>query len=211
MKEYRQNSHTFSLVLWTVLCSATAAVLFVHSHRIVNRLLKVEEILAGFALLIFGPAALAAYLIRAQRVWVSINPARGLLLSGRRTIAWEDVIEVRRQRPSFRKGSGPAEVASMNLNPADINPGGCVDPGCFEGFGVIVGVFLLIVAAISAVWLIFFVFVPVIVVPVLEVFAPFGDRITVITRRGRFVFRDLRGADEFMREVSEHRPVAVDS
>src|SRR5262245_35352920 len=112
MKEYRQSSHTFSLVVWTVLCTLTAIVLFVHSHKVVSRALKVEEILGGVALLIFGPASLTVYLIRARRVWVAVLPDQGLSLSGRRVIPWDDIRSVVRIRPRFRQKSGPAEVST---------------------------------------------------------------------------------------------------
>src|SRR6185295_3919836 len=105
MKEYRQNSHTGSLIFWAILCTATAVVLFLHSHKIVNRVLKIEEILGGVALLIFGPIALALYLIRARSVWVSVDHVRGLVVSGRRTIPWSDILRLERRRPSFRKTS----------------------------------------------------------------------------------------------------------
>src|SRR5688572_18134802 len=107
MKEYRQNSHTRSLIVWAVLCTVTALVLFVHSGKVVSRALKVEEILAGVALLIFGPAALTAYLLRARHVWVSVDHLRGIVVSGRRVIPWDDIRRVERKRPVFRKTSGP--------------------------------------------------------------------------------------------------------
>src|SRR5689334_10195952 len=104
MKEYRQNSHTKSLVVWAILCTATAAVLLAHSHRILSRVLRTEEILAGVALLILGPAVLTVYLLRARMVWVSIDDGRGIVVSGSSVIAWEDILQVQRKRPSFRKG-----------------------------------------------------------------------------------------------------------
>jgi len=205
MKEYRQNSHTFSLAFWALLCTATAIVLFVHSHRIVSRVLRTEEILAGVALLIFGPAAFAVYLIRARRLWVSVDQLQGIVVSGRRTISWDDIYKVERRRPAFRKNSGPAEVPAFNAGAFD--GGGCIDPGC----GATVGEFflgaLIVIAALFALWVICFVFVPLVILPVLEVFAPFGDRIKIHTRRGTLVLRDLRNADEFMAAVSARRPV----
>jgi hypothetical protein len=206
MKEYRQNSHSFSLAFWALLCTATAIVLFVHSHKIVSRVLRTEEILAGIALLIFGPAAFAIYLIRARRVWVSVDQLRGVVVSGRRTIVWDDIYKVERRRPALRKTAGPAEVPAFNAGSLDPG-GGCLDPGC----GTTVGEFflgaLILIAALFALWVICFVFVPLVVLPVLEVFAPFGDRIKIHTRRGTLVLRDLRDADEFMRLVALRRPV----
>lgn len=200
MKEYRQNSHTFSLAFWALLCTATAVVLFVHSHKIVNRVLKTEEILGGVALLIFGPIALALYLIRARRVWVSVDHLRGVVVSGRRTIAWSDILRLERHRPSFRRTSGPVEVASPRFRGLDAAPG-CIDVGCLAGIGEMFLAVILIIAAVFLIELIFVVLIPLIFIPILEVFAPFGDRITVVTRRGRIVLRDLRDADEFEQQV----------
>lgn len=207
MKEYRQNSHTKSLVFWAILCTATAIVLFAHSHKLVNRLPKIEEILAGIALLIFGPAALTVYLLRARMLWVELDPERGLRISGRRSIAWDEVLAVERKRPAFRKSSGPAEVPEFEA--ADVlsrSSGGCVDLGCLAGVGELFIAGLIVVAAVFAIWLIFFVFIPLVILPLLEVFAPFGDRIKLVTRRGTFVFHDLSDADEFVSEVARRRP-----
>lgn len=213
MKEYRQNSHTRSLVFWTVLCTATAIVLFAHSQRILSRVLKIEEILAGGALLILGPAVLTVYLLRARMVWVSIDDGRGILVSGRSLISWEDILQVQRKRPSFRKSSGPAEVESFNPDAVTESlsaaGGGCMEVGCFVGLGEFAVAGLILLAALFAVWLLCFVAVPLLLLPLLEVFAPFGDRIRIVTRRrGPLVLRDLRDADEFVRRLSRHRPVA---
>ena len=209
MKEYRQNSHTFSLAFWAVLCTATAIVLFIHSHKIVSRALRTEEILAGIALLIFGPVALVVYLIRARMVWVRIDGSRGLLVGDTRTISWEDIRVVERRRPSFRKSSGPAETPNFDPNGMMGQVGGgCVEVGCWTGLSEFFLAGILIVAALFAIWLIFFLFVPLVLLPLFEVFAPFGDRIKVVTRRGTLVLRDLSDADEFMRSVAQHRPVS---
>jgi len=212
MKEYRQNSHTKSLVAWAILCTATAVVLFAHSHRILSRVLRTEEVLAGVALLILGPAVLTVYLLRARMIWVSIDDGRGIVVSGGSVIAWEDLLLVQRKRPSFRKGSGPTEVGSFE--PSAVTEGltsvsgGCVDWGCLFGIGEFAVAGLILLAALFAVWLLFFVAVPLLLLPVLEVLAPFGDRIRIVSRRrGALVLRDLRDADEFVRRLSHHRPV----
>ena len=209
MKEYRQNSHAFSLVSWAILCTLTAIVLFVHSHKVVSRALKTEEILGGVALLIFGPAALTAYLLRARHVWVSVDQLRGIVVSGRRVIPWDDIRSVERLRPAFRRSTGPTEVAPFNPDvPGDLG-WGCAD-GCFVGASELFAFLAIIAAALFAIWAICFVFVPLIVVPVLEVFAPFGDRIRIRVRGGgSFLLRDLRDADEFLQAVALRKPVTV--
>jgi len=207
MKEYRQSSHAASLVFWAGLCTATAIVLFAHSHQVVSRALKVEEILGGVALLIFGPAALTVYLLRARHVWVSVDQIRGIVVSGKRVIAWEDIRGVERRRPAFRKSTGPAEVPPLGKIG---DPGlGCAD-GCAIGGSELFAFVAIVLAALFALWIICFVFIPLVILPVLEVFAPFGDRITIRTRGMRsLVLRDLRDADEFLRAVELRTPVKV--
>jgi hypothetical protein len=205
MKEYRQNSHTFSLAFWAALCTATAIVLFVHSHKIVSRALKAEEILAGVAFLIFGPAALAVYVIRSRAVWVSVDHVRGLVVNGTRTIPWEEVYRVERRRPRLRRESGPTQARPWSLDSANL-AGGCAD-GCLIGGSEAVIVLLILGAALFVFWLVFFALVPLLILPLLEVFAPFGDRIRIQSRRGTLVLRDLSDADEFMAAVAQRRPV----
>jgi hypothetical protein len=206
MKEYRQNSHTFSLAFWAVLCTATAIVLFVHSRQVVSRALKVEEVLACVALLIFGPAALAVYVIRSRAVRVSVDHLRGVVVNGTRTIAWDDIYRVDRRRPRLRAGSGSTEIKPFSTDALTANLG-CAE-GCLFGFSEAIGLVLLVAALLFAYWLVFIVIFPLLVIPVLEVFAPFGDRIKIITRRGTLVLRDLRNADEFVAAVAQRRPVA---
>jgi hypothetical protein len=164
------------------------------------------------ALLILGPAALTVYLLRARKVWVSVDDSRGIVVSGRSVIAWEDILRVQRKRPSFRKGSGPAEVGTFEPDAVTEGlssaSGGCLDAGCFLGIGEFAVAGLILFAALFAIWLLCFVVVPLLLLPLLEVFAPFGDRIRIVTRRrGALVLRDLRDADEFVRRLSHHRPV----
>jgi hypothetical protein len=208
MKEYRQDSHSFSLIFWAILCTATALVLFIHSHKVVSRALKVEEILGGVALLIFGPAALAAYLLRARHVWVSVDQIRGIVVGGRRVIGWDDIRRIERRRPFFRQSTGPAEVPPLSSDLLGNAGWGCAD-GCFVGASELFAFVAIMAAALFAVWILCFVFVPLLVLPVLEVFAPFGDRFKIVTGRGTLVLRDLRDADEFMRQVQQRKPVTV--
>lgn len=208
MKEYHQNSHIFSLIFWAVLCTFTALFCFFHSHHLVSRALRLEEILVGVMFLVLGPAALVAYLVRARTVWVGLG-SDGLVVSGGRTIPWEEIREVKRRKPVLRRDSGPAKVSEFDANMMG-NAGGCVDFGCFTGLGeFFIGV-LIVVAFAFAVWVICFVFVPLIIIPVLEVFIPFGDLIRIRTGRRTLVLRDLSDADEFMSKLGEHVRVSAE-
>ena len=209
MKEYRQNSHSVSLIWWAVLCTATAVFCFVHSRHLMNRTLRLEEILVGVMFLVLGPAALVAYLVRARTVWVSLGP-EGLLVSGGRTIPWGEIREVKRRRPVLRRGSGPAQAPDFNPGDAVGNTGGCIDFGCFTGLSeFFIGV-VIVIAFAFAVWVICFVFVPLVIIPVLEVFIPFGDLIKIRTGKRTLVLRDLSDADEFMSKIGEHVRVSAE-
>ena len=207
MKEYRQNSHTLPLIVWTLLCSATAAVLFIHSNQVVSRALKVEEILGGVALLIFGPAALTAYLLRARHVWVSVDQIRGIVVSGRRVIPWDEIDHVERRRPFFRRSGGPFQPMPGPTLDHLSTGSGCLDGCLILGGEAFIGLFL-VVAAVWVLWLLLFVVVPLLLIPLVEVFAPFGERIRIRLRRGgSLLLRDLRDADDFMRQVEQRKPV----
>jgi hypothetical protein len=187
----------------------TAVFCFVHSRHLVSRTLRLEEVLVGVMLLVLGPASLAAYLVRARTVWVSLD-SDGLIVSGRRTIPWEEIRDVTRRRPLLRKDSGPAQVPAFDADQVTGNAGGCVDFGCLAGVGeLFIGV-LLIVALAFAVWVVFFVFVPLVIITVLEVFIPFGDLIKIRTGKRTLVLRDLSDADEFMSTVGAHVRVSAD-
>ena len=202
MKEYRQSSHTYSLLVWALLCTVVAVVLFVHSRKIVDRVLKTEEIAIGVALLMFGPIAFALYLIRARHVWVAVE-AEGIRVSGRHLIPWSGIDRVERRRPRLRKKSGPAEIPSLK----ETDPSGCVGcgdlGGCALGAGEVAAVIGILVAALFAIWVLFFVLIPLLLVPLLEIFAPFGDRIRIVAGGHALVLRDLHDADAFIRQVAE--------
>jgi hypothetical protein len=206
MKQYRQDAHVLPLVIWAVLCVALAIFLFVHGHRIVSRVLRTEEIAAGVGLLIVGPVTLTVYLVRARKVWVEVDPGQGIVVSGKRIIPWDQVCSIERRRPRFRRTTGPAEGDILEKT------GGCVDPGCggcvdVASVGEAFAVIGFILAALVALWLLVMVVIPLFLIPLVEVFAPFGDRIKIVWRGRSIVLRDLREADEFVRLVSAHKPV----
>ncbi len=202
MKEYRQDAHTLSLAVWAALCAAVTVFLIAHggSH-------PVQELVLGAALLLFGPAALLVYILRARRVWVGVDPEQGIVVSGRFVLPWGEIERIERRRPRLRKTTGPGGVTHGDV----LRKGGegCIDwGGCFvvgsEGFFVLI---VLLLAALVAFWLVVGVLVPLLLVPLLEVFAPFGDRLKIVARGRKLVLRDLRGADEFLREVGARAPI----
>jgi hypothetical protein len=193
MRNYRQDSHTGPLVVWTLLCVGTAVFLFL---RISDR---VEAVVAGSGLLVVGPAVLSVYLYRARRVWVGVDPERGLVVSGEHVIPWTAILRVERRRPRLREKAGPAEGGPM----PDLTSGLGEAPGCMRSgrgeAGAFILAFLLLAVASVVIWLIWMVLLPLLIIPLLEVFAPFGDRIRIVPSKGPILtLRDLRGADAFI-------------
>ena len=82
---------------------------------------------------------------------------------------------------------------------------GCGDIGRFTGEGEFFVGALINLAALFALWVIFFGFIPLVILPVLEVFASFGDLVKIITRHGTLVLLDLSDADDFMARVADVR------
>lgn len=210
MKIYRQDSHIFSLVAWTVICAAAAGVLFYHAPHIVSRSLRWTEYVGGAALLLLGPVSFLVYLLRARWIWVRVDPQKGIVVSDRYTIPWNAIQRIERKRPRFRKKSGPAEPGKAG----DVG-GGCVDVGgCGLDAGGVGAAALAVVLLLAAVlilwWLIVVVLIPLLVVPLLEVFAPFGDRIKIVGGKKTIVLRDLRGADEFLTEIGDRATISSD-
>ncbi|HYF01570.1 MAG TPA: hypothetical protein VEJ18_21790 [Planctomycetota bacterium] len=199
MKEYRQDAHTAPLVVWAVLCLLTAVFLFAHASRLVDRLLRTEEVLLAVGLLIVGPIGLAAYLYRARHVWVSVVPD-GLLVSGRHLVPWSEISRVERRPARFRPERKGLELPDLSW----------AGDGCFAlggEWGGLAAALGLLLAALAVVWLVAFVAVPLLVVPLLEIYAPFGDRVRIHRRRGRpITLRDLRDADDLMARLERRAP-----
>ncbi len=211
MKEYRQDSHAASLAIWALLCTGAAVYFFLHSGKVMSRLLQIEEILAGTALLLAGPLTLAIYLYRARHIWVGVVPDEGIVVGGRGIIPWDEILRIERRKPFFRKRSGPVEPAAFPLSGKTLKDC-CSDIGCSgimlgEGCLLAIGLGLLILTVLFLFWLLIGVLIPLIAVPLLEIFAPFGDRIRIVTRSRTLVLRDLRDADGFVREVTPRMPV----
>lgn len=202
-REYRQDAHTASLFVWMLLCASVAAFLFVHSGKLLSRPLAMAEMAGGVALLIFGPVGLAVYLYRARRVWVSVEPSKGITESGRTFIPWEAIERIERRKPLLRGKGGPAELSALKAG--DFFEDSPAWGGCFlfpEGTLVFLTIGLLVLAGVLLYWLVFVAFIPLLIVPVLEVYAPLGERVIIVLRSGRpLVLRDLRDAGDLLWQV----------
>jgi hypothetical protein len=214
MKEYRQNAHVRSLVVWAVLCVVVAVILFDPSGKYLERELRWVEIVGGVLLLIVGPVGLAVYLIRVETHWVSVDSERGILVRGKRLIPWDEIVRIDRRRPRLRSSTGSAKIPEFKFPFGEDEQGegtttGSGNSGCGNGCVpseaglLLLAIIIILLALLLAIWLIFFVFIPLVIVPVIEVFSPWGSRVTIVRRKWKhnLLLLNLRDPDGFLAEI----------
>jgi hypothetical protein len=185
------------LTLWALLCGGTALALILVGLQSTRLTVGMGEAAAGLGLLLFGPVALLCYLFRARHVWVRVDRDRGIIVSGVQVIPWDRIDRIERRRPRFRRTTGPARLEPWEFRQLDRLNRWANNEGVLLGFAV----GFLALGVVAVFWLVFAAIVPLFVVPVVEVLAPFGDRLRIVAGGRSLVLRDLRGADEFLREM----------
>ena len=65
---------------------------------------------------------------------------------------------------------------------------------------LILAILLILSALLLAIWRIFFVFIPLVILPVIEVFSAWGSRITIVRQQWKknLLLRNLQNPDEFL-------------
>lgn len=108
---FRPGGTLLPLFVWALLTGAAAA-LAIHTglHRPEGSDARKVAWLIALIAIVFGPVAFVAHLARACLVTVCVDPDRGLVLSGRRTIPWRDVRSVEVRRPAFEGLLKPSPV-----------------------------------------------------------------------------------------------------
>ncbi len=73
----------------------------------------------------------------------------------------------------------------------------------------ILAILLILSALLLAIWLIFFVFIPLVILPVIEVFSLWGSRITIVRWQWKknLLLRNLQNPDEFLAEIGSRVPI----
>ena len=203
MKTWRQDLHLIPLGLWALLCIVTALSIF-HQGRHVGRGFGALEMLVGVLVLMVAPTVFAIYFWRSRRVWVQVDPAKGLVVSGRGVIEWESVRRVRRKRPMFVRPKSTVVLADRDGQPpAREGIDGLIEMAMNLSGGISLIIFVISTAATLVVTV-----TTLFLVPVFEVLTPFGERFTIERVAGPpLVLRDLRDADAFADEMSRHVPV----
>jgi len=165
---YRHGATIVQLFLWALMTGAAAVyTLQVAMHRPPGSEARWVAILIAVLGFVFGPVAFIGHLLRLCLVTVSVDPKRGLVLSGRRTIPWAEIRSIRQGEEAFK--------GLIRANPLIF----VYTAGCFA--------------------LLYY-----IVLPACALFTPWHGRVFVELGSGEvIVLRDLRHADEFIREVSQ--------
>lgn len=191
---------------WALLCVVAGGILVHRSAEIASRPLRLTQTVGGLGMLLLGPAALAVYLFRARTVWVVVDHTHGLRVRGLHLIPWDGIVRIEHRRPRLWRAHGTPPIRPMKT-------GGSVDAWELFWFGclgnampglALIGLMLL---AFGVFLVVSFLLLSVLVIPMLEVFTPLGDRVTIILRERSLVLRDLHNIEEFLRELRLHRPV----
>jgi hypothetical protein len=121
VREFRAGKSLYPLLLWALLASAGALVLWHFGLGSPGR--------AGLfaALLLLGPGAAAAHALRCRTQSVRLVPGVGLVLAGGRTLPWSAIAGVERRPAAFDRdrlpwvltgtGSGVDEVDDAMAHP----------------------------------------------------------------------------------------------
>ena len=186
-RTFRPGATTGSLILWSIVASVAAALLF-------RRLPAPASLLAPAALVIVGPLALGAHLLRMALVSVTVLPGEGLLLSGRRRIAWPDI-----DRVEYKGARFVSDFALVRLlldlvrSISGLVVGGVHGPIRLLLMLLMVALSLLIPPAA---------FVSGVFFPVFFLLSPWQPRIVLMLKSGeRVAYRDLRHEGNFVAMV----------
>lgn len=202
MRTFRPGATILPLLIWTLLVGVTA--FFVERHALGLPRGSGERWIAQLifaACMVLGPAVFVAHLVRRARISVAVDPACGLVLSGRKTIPWEAIDRVERRAGPFRGGNifarfgrkGGEDRTGAAMIGAD-----AAFEGCFWGAiapeGCAIG--LALVAVFGLIWVVF--------LPVLSLLSPWHARVILHLKGGeRIIYRDLEQDEEFAERVRQ--------
>lgn len=183
-REYHSGASLIRFAFWALSSSIAAG--FCARNRIVWPWLTLAAI-------VLGPLAFLAYIVRARRTRVTVDPARGLILSDGRVLPWEAIREI--------------GIRGLRLQP---------DVWLYEGIlGLVreipvvigVGVMSLLTIALRAILgllLLASALVSGLLLPMAVILSPWQPRVVLTLHDGsRKVWRDLRNELDFVRAVDE--------
>ncbi len=192
-RTFRPGATTGSLLLWSLIASVAAVILFKNA---LERLYSTEDsrrllLLSAAALVVVGPLAFVAHLLRMALVSVTILPGEGLLLSGRRRIGWSEI-----DRVEYHGARYISDFVLVRLlldlirSISGLVTGGLHGPVRLMLLLLMVGVSLLIPPAA---------FVSGVLFPVFFLLSPWQPRIVLLLKGGeRLAWRDLRHEADFV-------------
>lgn len=132
--------------------------------------------LAAFAFFLFGPVMTLVQCLRRRKVWVRIDPDRGLVFSNGRHLPWEEIAVIDRNPGAMEYQDSLEQLAGTLPTGVGAHKAGCV---------LIPALFIYFVLA-----------------PVISVLSPWGARVTIHLNSGeKIVLRDLADSYTFCRMV----------
>ena len=183
MRTYRIGATMGPLLAWNAMAGTAIAVLFALAPEERPDDRWILYAVAGL-LILLGPAALLAYLVRYFMVRVAIG-ATGLMISNRHEIPWADIREV--ELRGWRPGPwNPFKRLEMS---------GCTWVLVIVLFKVVLALLLVVVVLCFLRWAL---------LPVAVLYSPWHSRVVIeLTDGTRLVYRDLVDAEEFVFVLSQ--------
>ncbi|HLF93449.1 MAG TPA: hypothetical protein VJB14_08300 [Planctomycetota bacterium] len=186
-RTFRPGATTGSFLLWSLTAAAGAAASWSHSERPAFRLLAA-------ALLLLGPLAFIAHLVRMAVVKVIVHPVEGLLLSGGRRVAWEEI-----ERVEYHGARAIPDYALARILMDLLRSLSGMLAGGIHGMAwlllllLLIGVACLLPLAAFASGVLF---------PVFVLLSPWQPRVAIFLKDGgRLAWRDLRHEADFVHLV----------
>ena len=197
MRIYRPGRNLLPLGIWTAIVIVVAVFVETEALRLPKGSTERWIAQLGFiACMILGPGALIASLIRHARVSVSLDPERGVLLSGKRFIPWNQIVRVEHKAAPFKGGRNLLSEFDSGTD-AGVGCAWFGAEGCFAGGpeGCVIGLALVIVGGLFYY----------ILLPVFFLFSPWHSRVILHLANGdRIIYRDLEDDEDFARQVQAH-------
>ena len=190
-RTFRPGATTGSFLLWSLTAAAGAAFSWRHAGRLPGEDARLAfQLLAG-ALLLLGPLAFIAHLVRMAVVAVIVHPVEGLLLSGGRRVAWEEIERVEYQGARAIPDYALARILMDLLRSLS----GMLAAG---NYGLLIILLLIGVACLLPLAA----FASGVLFPVFVLLSPWQPRVAIFLKDGgRLAWRDLRHEADFVHLV----------
>jgi len=204
-RTFRAGATTWRFLVWAVTATVGGIFLLTHQPQVAKLSDNLPILSIAIALLVLGPLAFGAQLLRTVLVSVTVDPKSGLVLRGGRTVPWGEIDSVEYAGLHFVSDHGIILflldiVRTLSDFGAAYGFWGGLMALMRVGLIAVVGALILCVALVSGILL-----------PVMLLLSPWEPRVVVRTKNGGVLtWRDLRHAADFVHFVEKGMRRALD-